>query len=190
MPDRAPDPTPLVPPSDSKDWTWVLEHPCPDCGFDSRTVDGRDVAGMIRTGVDEWERILSADPAAVRRRPSPQVWSPLEYACHVRDVNVLYRERLDLMLTEDGPRYPNWDQDETALERRYHESDPSTVAAELRTSAEALADRFDEVTGADWERTGYRGDGASFTISTFAKYYIHDPLHHLDDVHRGGREMA
>ncbi|MBV8693173.1 MAG: DinB family protein, partial [Actinobacteria bacterium] len=26
---------------------------------------------------------------------------------------------------------------------------------------------------------------ASFTIDTFARYFIHDPIHHLHDVRRG-----
>ena len=26
---------------DDKDWTWVLERPCPECGFDTRTIDNR-----------------------------------------------------------------------------------------------------------------------------------------------------
>jgi hypothetical protein len=86
------------------------------------------------------------------------------------------------MLTEDGPHYPNWDQDATAVEDRYHEQDPSAVAAGLRDAADALATRFDSVDGAQWERTGVRGDGAAFTVESFARYFIHDPVHHLREV--------
>jgi len=38
------------------------------------------------------------------------------------------------------------------------------------------------VTGAQWRRTGNRSDGASFTVETFARYFVHDPVHHLYDV--------
>jgi len=31
-------------------------------------------------------------------------------------------------------------------------------------------------------RTGVRSDGAVFTIESFARYFLHDPLHHLWDV--------
>ena len=34
-----------------------------------------------------------------------------------------------------------------------------------------LADRFDQVTGSDWQRTGRRSDGAVFTVETFGKYF-------------------
>ena len=44
--------------------------------------------------------------------------SPLEYGCHVRDVFRLYAYRLELMLTEDDPAYPNWDQDKAPIKSR------------------------------------------------------------------------
>lgn len=110
------------------------------------------------------------------------MWSPLEYACHVRDVLRLYDERLQLMLDHDDPLYANWDQDETALEQRYSEQDPDVVAGELQTAAEQVAARFAALQPEDWARTGRRSDGASFTITTFSQYFLHDLLHHLHDV--------
>ena len=86
------------------------------------------------------------------------------------------------MFEQDGPHYPNWDQDATALEERYDLADPAVVAAELTSAAADLADRFDSVSGAQWERTGFRSDGAGFTVESFALYFIHDPVHHLHDV--------
>lgn len=175
-------PQPPTPIPDEKDWTWVLDRPCPECGFDASDLSAHCVADLIRANTEDWELILSRERAAVHQRPSPATWSPLEYACHVRDVHRLYLERLNLMLNEDGPHYPNWDQDETALIERYHEADPATVARELRVAADELAARFDTVTNEEWPRTGYRSDGAEFTITTFAKYFIHDPVHHVHDA--------
>ncbi len=172
--------TPASPAPDTKDWTWVLERPCPECGFDTRTIDAADVGAMIRTNASRWQHVL-ADPD-VRERPTADQWSALEYACHVRDVFRTYLQRLDRMLTEDAPHYDNWDQDQTAVDERYDLQSPVKVAAELTRSAAMLADRFDSVTGDQWQRTGFRSDGASFTVDTFARYFIHDPIHHLWDV--------
>jgi hypothetical protein len=55
----------------------------------------------------------------------------------------------------------------------------------LLFSAGVLADRFDSVPDAAWSRTGLRSDGAAFTIDTFSRYLLHDPVHHLYDVLRG-----
>jgi hypothetical protein len=165
---------------DTKDWTWVLERPCPECGFDSRSIAPQDVAALIRDNAARWKEPLSS--ATARDRPAPGVWSPVEYACHVRDVHVLYDERLAMMLTQDDPLYPNWDQDETAIEKRYHEQDPERVESELRAAAKRIANSFDAVSGDQWQRTGRRSDGAEFTVDTFARYYVHDIVHHIHDV--------
>jgi hypothetical protein len=86
------------------------------------------------------------------------------------------------MLHENGPRYPNWDQDQSAIDKDYAKAYPTVVSAELAHHAEPLAARFDAVNGDMWERTGYRSDGAAFTVESFARYLIHDPVHHLWDV--------
>lgn len=173
---------------DTKDWTWVLRRPCPECGFDTSTFAREEVAALLRANAAEWREVLAA-MGRVRERPRPDTWSALEYACHVRDVCRRYSQRLELMLTQDGPTFPNWDQDATAVEERYGEQDPVTVGAELVAAADELADRFTAVSADQWRRTGTRSDGARFTVESFARYLIHDPVHHLYDVtgRRAGR---
>ncbi|MCX4753002.1 DinB family protein [Kitasatospora purpeofusca] len=171
---------PIVP--DAKDWTWVLEQPCADCGLDAGAVVREDVAGMVRANAAGWTAVLGGDLETLRRRPRPEIWSDLEYACHVRDVFRLFRVRLDLTLDQDDPLFANWDQDATAVAERYGEQRPAVVAVELAEAAEALAAAFEGVAGARWARTGNRSDGARFTVESFARYLIHDPVHHLYDV--------
>ena len=167
---------------DTKDWTWVLTRPCPECGFDAATLPPARVAPLVRRNAEGWLGVLAAPEAWVRRRPSEDRWSPLEYACHVRDVFDLYGRRLALMLAEDDPLFANWDQDVTAVEERYNEQDPAVVAAALTAAAAGLADAFAALSAAQWERTGRRSDGATFTVDTFSRYMVHDPIHHLHDV--------
>src|SRR5262249_60068063 len=124
-------------------------------------------------------RRARAGVRAARARRDPGKWSPLEYACHVRDVFRLYDKRLELMLSQDDPQFPNWDQDETAVADRYGEQDPAEVAAALRRAAFAIAGRFEGVTGDQWRRTGTRSDGARFTVETFARYFVHDRVRRL-----------
>jgi DinB superfamily len=165
---------------DAKDWTWVLERRCPECGFDAAAIEREQVGSMILANAASWQRVLRG--TAVAQRPSAAVWSPLEYACHVRDVFRIYDERLARMLTEDDPQYANWDQDATAVADRYGDQQPASVADELVAAAAALANRFDGVAGDQWRRAGTRSDGAHFTVESFARYLIHDPIHHLWDV--------
>ena len=134
----------------------------------------------LRANAEGWVAILAGHDVAVR--PRPGVWSPLEYACHVRDVFRLYDYRLNLMLNEDDPHYPNWDQDETAVAERYGEQDPATVSAELVAAQLTLSASFTGVSGDQWQRTGNRSDNKRFTVDSFARYMLHDPVHHLWDV--------
>jgi len=165
---------------DSKDWTWVLDRTCRECDVDSAAHDPAVTGSVLRECARRWSAALTRPN--VRERPDPRTWSPLEYGCHVRDVLRLYDERLQLMLLQDDPLYANWDQDATAVEQRYADQDPQTVATEIATATGPLADRFDGLSGNQWQRTGRRSDGASFTVTTFAQYFLHDVLHHLHDV--------
>src|SRR5688500_10914738 len=152
---------------DTKDWTWVLEQSCPECGFDATGVAPASVAARIRENAATWITVLAR--VDVRERPRPDVWSPLEYACHVRDVLRLYDERLRLMLDHTDPLYENWDQDATAIAERYDQQDPAAVATELHEAAQRVADRFEALTPDEWQRTGRRSDGASFTVASFSR---------------------
>lgn len=165
---------------DLKDWTWVLERPCLECGFDAQRIAPEDVAGQLTSNAASWPALLSRDD--IRKRPSPMKWSLLEYGCHVRDVFRVYDGRLLLMLTEEDPLFQNWDQDSTAYEERYNGQNPSVVASQLVLAGEELARRFAGVHGEQWQRPGRRSDGARFSINTLARYMLHDPIHHLNDV--------
>jgi hypothetical protein len=175
---------------DTKDWTWVLDRPCPECGFDATAVAVDRIGQMVRDTAAVWREILDRPRGELATRPSDDRWSALEYACHVRDVLRIYDQRLALMLTQDGPHFANWDQDATAVAERYGEQDQAEVAAAIADAAAPLADRFDSVSGDAWQRTGHRSDGATFTVESFGRYFIHDPVHHLDDVAKGFTALA
>jgi SAM-dependent methyltransferase len=165
---------------DTKDWTWVLERPCPECGFDAPGLDRARVPGAIRDNATLWEVVLGTDDAAVR--PAPHLWSPLEYACHVRDVNRIFDERVRRMLNEAAPTFAAWDQDQTAVEQDYGSQDGTKVAEEVVAAAEAVAATYESVPDDEWQRTGTRSNGDEFTVDTLARYHLHDLVHHAHDV--------
>jgi hypothetical protein len=168
---------------DTKDWTWVLQRRCPECGYDAAATTQPAVPALIRGNAAAWDAVLRRrGRAELRTRPQEDRWADVEYACHVRDVFRIFDQRLVLMLDADGPAFPNWDQDATAVADRYQEQDPVAVAGQLAEAADRIAGRFADLTPAQWERTGSRSDGAHFTVDSFARYLIHDPVHHLHDV--------
>src|SRR3954470_1716588 len=104
MTDAAQGPSEIEP--DTKDWTWVLREPCPECGFVAADAAPRTFAATIRDLVPRWTTALARD--GVRERPAPTTWSVLEYGAHVRDVNRVFAERARLILEEDDPLFANW----------------------------------------------------------------------------------
>lgn len=166
--------------ADTKNWTWVLDRPCPECGFDASTVAYDEIPNLLRENAAAWSPVLSRSD--VRARPDDSTWSPLEYAAHVRDVFRIFRERLELLEAQDDPLFSNWDQDATAIAERYGEQDPAVVGADLVAAGEALAAAFGAVPADRRDRPGRRSDGSVFTVETLARYLVHDPIHHLHDV--------
>jgi hypothetical protein len=171
---------------DDKDWTWVLDRECPECGFDSHAVDRESISGAVEQSAARWIMLLTLDPAVVRARPSPLVWSPLEYACHIRDVQQVFADRLALMLDQDFPTFANWDQDETAISEQYATQEPDALSPQVRASGELLAGLLRQVNAdADagvWQRRGARSNGSMFTVESLARYCLHDLVHHWHDV--------
>lgn len=167
---------------DTKDWTWVLEQACPECGFDPAGVEVRDLPDLIHENTRGWYGALDGPDAAVR--PDAGTWSRLEYACHVRDVHRIFGERVRLMLDQDDPAFANWDQDVTAVEDRYDLQDPATVSVELVEAAADVAAVYAGVGADQWERRGRRSNGSVFTVATIGAYHLHDVVHHLVDIGR------
>lgn len=165
---------------DAKDWTWVLERRCPDCGFDSSAHAVGELAGLVHDTAMRWGDVLLRP--GVAQRPDATTWSPLEYACHVRDVHVLFADRLRLMLEQEVPTFDNWDQDATAVENSYATQDPAEVAGDLIDAAGDVAGLYATITPETAGRRGLRSNGSEFTVESLGQYHLHDVVHHLWDV--------
>ncbi|MBD7951487.1 MULTISPECIES: DinB family protein [Oerskovia] len=172
------DPSGITP--DTKDWTWVLDRPCPECGFEAGTFDPDRVGSAARATIPRWQDVLARPDVAVR--PDEHTWSPLEYAAHVRDVFAIFDVRLASMVEGDDPLFANWDQDAAALAGDYEHQDPQLLAREIAIAGDRVAGRFDAVGPDDWERPGRRSNGSVFTVRTLGQYFLHDVVHHLHDV--------
>lgn len=168
---------------EAKSWTWVNERPCPECGFDASSTDARGVPDVLRASVAEWRRLLSADPARLVARPDPTTWSPLEYACHVRDVLDLLAYRFERVLAEEHPVFEDWHPNDRAIVGDYAaERDASAVMSAIADRADRVAVLAEGMTDDGWARRGTRADGVEFTNAWLSTYLTHDVVHHVHDV--------
>ncbi len=181
------------PTPDRKDWTWALERACDSCGLEVDHVARSDLGALIRANAAAWRALLARGSMVAARPPAGSaaspVWSALEYGCHVRDVYRRFHERLRRMLSEDQPSFADWDQNYTAIEAGYGEQDPGRVSYDLALIAGQTADMVDRIMSDQWERTGTRSDGLSFTVDSLVRYLLHDVVHHVWDVEQGFEDL-
>jgi hypothetical protein len=162
-------------------------HACDECGYDYAALPRPALAPAIVLGAAQHAARLTAAPDGLRHRPAPDVWSPLEYACHVRDVLVVQRARLLRTQAEDQPTFPPMDRERRVVEDAYNEQEPARVAGELCSAAAALADVLGSLDEAAWARTGvYNFPAPSVRdVDWIARHTLHEVTHHLMDVDRG-----
>lgn len=170
--DAAPDPAE----HDSTDWTFVVEDGCAECGYEPH--DPTTTGARLQALVPRWAAVLQRPDVA--ERPSPGVWSPLEYACHARDLVQVLGERVTVMTTKDNPPFADYDGETEAVRQRFWAADPEEVAAQIAARTDETVAVLDGVT--DWERTGLRGGGKTFTVTQLSRYLLHDVEHHIGDV--------
>jgi S-DNA-T family DNA segregation ATPase FtsK/SpoIIIE len=158
---------------------------CAQCGFDYDSVSPTEVPGALGS-IGEAFRVglAEADVAALRRRPRPEVWSALEYACHIRDVLLLQRERLYLALVEDTPSFARLHRDERVVLARYNDQDPEAVENQIVVAAQLAAGAFAELDDVQWRRTllyNWPEPGQKEDVRWLAAHTVHEGRHHLGD---------
>lgn len=171
---NAPEPAP----GETKDWTVVLDGGCQECGW--HPFDAHESAQRLIAAVPRWAAALGREDAT--ERPEPRVWSPVEYACHARDLVGLLGERVTAMLTQDDPEFADSDGDAQAVTQRTWAAEPPVVAAEMLTVTDATVAVLNGIRDDQWQRTGHRSDGVQFTVDSLCQYIVHDVEHHLWDV--------
>lgn len=164
---------------------------CDECGFTYEDRGARQLADDLRgLGPRFAERLKDATgsegDALVRRRPKPQVWSVLEYACHIRDVLLAQRERLFLALVEDCPSFAPIYRKQRVTLARYQTQECSAVADQIEVAATLVSDAFGGVDHAGWQRDCIYNFPvpARRSVAWLRAHPLHEGEHHLADVDR------
>lgn len=149
---------------------------CAECGWEYGSLDLREHAARF---VDAF------DGSSVR--PAPDVWSPLEYACHVRDVLRIQLGRVARGLVEDTPSFEPMDRDARPARYRYDAQLPDVVAREVLDAAEALALVYDALSDGQLERTVTYNHPSRMvrTLRWVGQHTVHELVHHRGDLQRG-----
>ena len=180
---------------------------CPECGFTSVRVSGqagaltvwhydedvfRSASEAISAGCGQIAEILRSSPERLRIRLDPERWSPLEYACHVRDALLIQRERVLKALRGHGDEVLPMGRDERVMHDGYNEQQPRNVALQVEQAALLFTDLLQRLRPSEWElEVTYLFPAPSpRTLRWVAVHTAHEVLHHLYDIDDGAVPKA
>jgi hypothetical protein len=158
---------------------------CVQCGFEYDLTRARDAGPAILAATAELAGLLLIESAAdLRARRRPEVWSPLEYGCHVRDVLLVQRERVLLARRAERPSLVPMGREERVDHDGYADQHPEDVAREVSDAARLFANVLSRLGAGDWDRGVVYPypEPSERPLSWMALHTLHEVRHHLGDV--------
>lgn len=162
----------------------VAREACPGCGFVWDDIDPNEVGPRLTSAIAQMGEVLGRDDVRVETRPSPERWSILEYAGHVRDVLWSIRERIILASVLDTPA-PFGIYRDQRIDLGFQSLDePSTVRAELDAARGIFVRTYAALPDGFGQRTMIYTFPveAHRTIDWSAAQALHECEHHLTDI--------
>lgn len=157
---------------------------CEECGFDGEHLMTADAITALRSMGRRWKELFKdVPPEKLRQRSEPEVWSPLEYAAHTRDVIALVGRAMNEVLKGGEPSFPAIEPDPPGADHGYNSLDPSEVLDQLATEAERMAERASRALPEHWNRGATMG-GERTEAGWLLRHAVHDASHHIRDVER------
>jgi hypothetical protein len=160
---------------------------CDECGFELGLETAEAVAPQIVDGVAGVADTLRGAGPALRQRAQPDVWSPLEYGAHLRDVLLVQRERVLAARRVETPTFDPMGRDERVEHDGYAQQDPDDIARQLTDAAAMFANDLSRLAPAEWDRTVIYSYPArqQRSLRWVAVHTLHEVRHHGMDVSRG-----
>jgi hypothetical protein len=159
---------------------------CEECGFTYELSEAAEAGPAVVAHAAELGDVLGSPGADPRTRRKPDTWSPLEYACHVRDVLLVQRERVLAARRVDRPSFDPMGRDERVEHDGYAEQDPTDVARQLADAAALFAHVLARLGPDDWDRQVVYNypRRTDRPLRWVAVHTVHEMRHHLLDVRR------
>ena len=159
---------------------------CAECGFVWEDLDLEELRARLVPASARLAEVFSSGDSRLLERPSPDVWSPIEYGSHVRDVLLNLRDRVVVGLGEDNPS-PKPMYGTLRVDRgMYARTGPAELSTDLTVSARLFDQTLSTITAPDAERPIFYGwpRPATRTLLWVAAQALHEVEHHLDDIER------
>lgn len=157
---------------------------CPECPFEWDAISSSQITPRITASAGQFAALLREQADRAADRPSPEVWSILEYGSHVRDVLLNLRDRIMLGAIEDNPVPKSMFVDARVALGLYARDTPLLVANEILMAAALFTRTFDALPpGFDERPIFYPWPvETTRTLRWVAAQALHESEHHLADA--------
>ncbi len=159
---------------------------CDSCDFIYADHVDDDLIESIRSFGPNFQAVLveAATSPELRQRRDTKTWTALEYACHVRDVLLVQRERLFLALVEHNPTFVPMYREERVRLDSYNTQNPDDVAVQIAIAADLFANACANLDANSWERTCIYNfpKPSQRTLRWLGAHALHEGEHHLRDI--------
>ena len=122
--------------------------------------------------------IREVPPQILKRRPSPAKWSAYEHACHLSQSDVLFRDRLDLILSSPEPHIKsvvNSPEDEAGAMLNIDLDE--SLERYVRERA-TLVERLRQLSTEEWQKTAVHEAFDHYSVFIMFRHLLnHEMLH-------------
>lgn len=162
-----------------------MDERCNECGFVYDERRAGEVARGIISELAGTTALLTEDPRPAVRR-DPATWSPLEYACHLRDVLLVQRERILTARRRELPTFEPMGRDERVEHDGYAAQAVGNVVRQLGDAALMFGNVLDRLGPSDWRRTVVYNypTPQERSLAWVAVHTLHEVVHHSGDIRR------
>ena len=158
---------------------------CGECEFEYDLDKAPGAGAAIVSDVKELVALLSDGASDLRSRRELDMWSPLEYGCHLRDVLLVQRERVLAAQIVDRPSSvnPMYREERVALDG-YAEQKAHDVVRQLSDAALLFSNVLSRLGPLAWELGVIYGypEPQVRSLRWVAVHTEHEARHHLGDV--------
>jgi uncharacterized damage-inducible protein DinB len=131
------------------------------------------------------------DDAALRRKPAPDKWSAMEVACHLRDIERLWADRLVKAAFSEKPAFYMLEVDSLATQNSYNTQDLASCLKEFARLREDNLRLLRSLPATQWKRVGLHPKRGEITIERIVEIMIeHDRGHHDQAARAAGAQPA
>lgn len=111
-------------------------------------------------------------------------WTILQVMCHLRDFDNIFYERARLIIEQEYPMLPGYDQEALATEREYNKQSLAQVYSEFKQARQRLAEFFTLLPDPDWERAGMHPEEGHFTMTDAVMQVSRHDITHIEQITR------